>query len=246
MLARRDEVIRNLDDSGQLPWLEQHGVTLVRGRGAIEGPRRVLVGDETLQARTAIVVATGSAPAIPDIPGLRAAKPWTNIEATTSKHVPGRLVILGGGVVGVEMAQVYSGLGAQVTLVHRGDRLIEREEPFAAEQVLDSLREGGVDVRLQTAATRVSRSGTFLVELDDGSILETDELLAAFGRTPGTRGIGLETLGLPERRPAGGGRRPPRSRPRLAVRGRRRQRQGAVDAHGQVPGPARRGHDRGP
>jgi pyruvate/2-oxoglutarate dehydrogenase complex dihydrolipoamide dehydrogenase (E3) component len=197
VLARRDEVIRSLDDSGQLPWLEQHGVTLVRGRGAIEGPRRVLVGDETLQARTAIVVATGSAPAIPDIPGLRAAKPWTNIEATTSKHVPGRLVILGGGVVGVEMAQVYSGLGAQVTLVHRGDRLIEREEPFAAEQVLDSLREGGVDVRLQTAATQVSRSGTFLVELDDGSILETDELLAAFGRTPGTREIGLETLGLP-------------------------------------------------
>ena len=96
------------------------------------------------------------------------------------------------------MAQAYIGLGAQVTLVHRGERLIEREEPFAGEQVLASLREAGVDVRLQTSATRVSRAGTVLLELDDGSILETDELLAAFGRTPGTRGIGLAGLGLSE------------------------------------------------
>jgi dihydrolipoamide dehydrogenase len=196
VLARRDEVIHNLDDSGQLPWLEKHGVTLVRGRGTLDGERRVVVGDETLVARTAIVVATGSRPAVPDIPGLRAAKPWTNREATTAAQVPGRLAILGGGVVGVELAQVYAGLGAQVMLVHRGDRLIEREEPFAGEHVLDSLRESGVDVRLGTSATRVSRAGTTLLELDDGSISEADELLVAFGRTPSTRGIGLESLGL--------------------------------------------------
>jgi pyruvate/2-oxoglutarate dehydrogenase complex dihydrolipoamide dehydrogenase (E3) component len=85
-----------------------------------------------------------------------------------------------------------------VTLVHRGERLIEREEPFAGEQVLDSLRAHGVDVRLRTNATRVSRAGTTLLELADGSILEVDELLAAFGRTPSTRGIGLDSLGLPE------------------------------------------------
>jgi pyruvate/2-oxoglutarate dehydrogenase complex dihydrolipoamide dehydrogenase (E3) component len=198
VLARRDEVIRNLDDSGQLPWLEQHGVTLVRGRGVLDGERRIVVDDETLVARTAVVIATGSTPTIPDIPGLRAAKPWTNVEATTAKAIPQRLAILGGGVAGVELAQVYVGLGSQVTLVHRGDRLIEREEPFAGEQVLDSLRGSGVDVRLQTSATRVSRAGTVLLELDDGSILEADELLAAFGRTPGTRGIGLATLGLSE------------------------------------------------
>jgi pyruvate/2-oxoglutarate dehydrogenase complex dihydrolipoamide dehydrogenase (E3) component len=201
VLARRDEVIHNLDDSGQLPWLDKHGVTLVRGRGMLAGERRVVVGDETLVARSAVVVATGSSPAIPDIPGLRAAKPWTNREATTASSVPGRLAILGGGVVGVEMAQVYVGLGAPVTLVHRGDRLIEREEPFAGEQVLDSLRASGVDVRLRTAATQISRADTTLLELDDGSILEADELLAAFGRTPGTRGIGLDTLGLPEEGP---------------------------------------------
>jgi pyruvate/2-oxoglutarate dehydrogenase complex dihydrolipoamide dehydrogenase (E3) component len=198
VLARRDEVIHTLDDSGQLPWLDKHGVTLVRGRGTLAGERRVVVGDETLVARSAVVVATGSTPAIPDIPGLRAARPWTNHEATTAKQIPRRLAILGGGVVGSEMAQAYVGLGSHVTLVHLGDRLIAREEPFASDQVLASLRAGGVDVRLRTAATRVSRADTTLLELDDGSILEADEVLAALGRTPSTREIGLDTLGLPE------------------------------------------------
>ena len=154
VLARRDEVISNLDDSGQLPWLEEHGVTLVRGRGRLDGERRVVVdggaGDgEELVARKAVVVATGSSALIPDIDGLRDARPWTNIEATTANEVPARLAILGGGVVGVEMAQAWSAFGSKVTLVHRGDRLIEREEPFAGAQVLEALEEGGVDVRLQ-------------------------------------------------------------------------------------------------
>jgi pyruvate/2-oxoglutarate dehydrogenase complex dihydrolipoamide dehydrogenase (E3) component len=198
ILARRDEVIHDRDDSVQLPWLERHGVTLVRGRGTIEGERRVVVGDETLVARRAVVVATGSNPAIPDIPGLRAARPWTTRDATTSKLIPDRLAILGGGVAGVELAQAYAGLGARVTLVHRGERLLTREEPFAGEQVLDALREAGVDVRLRTTATRTSRAGTVLLELDDGSILEADELLAALGRTPNTQGIGLAALGVSE------------------------------------------------
>jgi pyruvate/2-oxoglutarate dehydrogenase complex dihydrolipoamide dehydrogenase (E3) component len=198
ILARRDEVIHDRDDSVQLPWLERHGVTLVRGRGTIEGERRVVVGDETLVARRAVVVATGSTPAIPDIPGLRAARPWTTRDATTSKLIPDRLAILGGGVAGVELAQAYAGLGARVTLVHRGERLLTREEPFAGEQVLDALREAGVDVRLRTTATRTSRAGTVLLELDDGSILEADELLAALGRTPNTQGIGLAALGVSE------------------------------------------------
>jgi pyruvate/2-oxoglutarate dehydrogenase complex dihydrolipoamide dehydrogenase (E3) component len=198
ILARRDEVIHDRDDSVQLPWLERHGVTLVRGRGTIEGERRVVVGDETLVARRAVVVATGSNPAIPDIPGLRAARPWTTRDATTSKLIPDRLAILGGGVAGVELAQAYAGLGARVTLVHRGERLLTREEPFAGEQVLDALREAGVDVRLRTTATRTSRAGTVLLELDDGSSLEADELLAALGRTPNTQGIGLAALGVSE------------------------------------------------
>ena len=161
VLARRDEVIHDLDDSSQVPWLTDRGVTLVRGHGRLDGERRVVVGATILGARKAVVVATGSSATIPDVPGLRDAEPWTNIEATTAKEVPPRLLVLGGGVVGVEMAQAWSALGSQVTLVHRGERLIEREEPFAAEQVADALREGGVDVRLETSVDlgRAERRG---------------------------------------------------------------------------------------
>ena len=196
VLARRDEVIADLDDTGQLPWLETRNVVLVRGRGRLDGELRVRVGDEVLEARTAVIVATGSSALVPDIPGLREARPWTNIEATTSKHVPGRLAILGGGVVGVEMAQAWASLGSRVTLLHRGERLLEREEPFAAEQVLEALLESGVDVRLRTSAANVSRDECFRVDLDDGTTLEADELLAAFGRRPTSDDIGLETVGL--------------------------------------------------
>jgi dihydrolipoamide dehydrogenase len=199
VLARRNEVIANLDDTGQLPWLEEHGVTLVRGRGRLAGERRVVVGDEMLVARRAVVVATGSTPAVPPIPGLREAKPWTNIEATTSDDVPKRLAILGGGVVAVEMAQAYAALGSQVTLVHRGDRLIEREEAFAGEQVAASLRDAGVDIRLGTKAERVARNGIVRIELSTGEQLEAEEILAALGRHPTTDDIGLETVGIEPR-----------------------------------------------
>ncbi len=196
VLARRDEVIHDLDDSSQVPWLTDRGVTLVRGHGRLDGERRVVVGATVLGARKAVVVATGSSATIPDVPGLRDAQPWTNIEATTAKEVPPRLLVLGGGVVGVEMAQAWSALGSQVTLVHRGERLIEREEPFAAEQVADALREGGVDVRLETSVTSVARNGEVRAELDRGEPVEADELLVAIGRTPRTSDVGLETVGL--------------------------------------------------
>jgi pyruvate/2-oxoglutarate dehydrogenase complex dihydrolipoamide dehydrogenase (E3) component len=196
VLARRDDVISHLDDSGQVPWLEDRGVTLVRGRGRLDGERRVLVGDETLVARRAVVVATGSRAALPPIPGLREAQPWTNIEATTATSVPARLAILGGGVVGAEMATAWSGLGSQVTLVHRGERVLEREEPFAGEQVAESLRGVGVDVRLGVTVTRVSRDGVVHVALDSGDPVEADEVLAALGRQPTSGDIGLETIGL--------------------------------------------------
>jgi dihydrolipoamide dehydrogenase len=202
VLRRRDEVIHNLDDSSHLPWLEQHGVTLVRGRGRISGELTVDVeGQEPLRARRAVVVATGSTPLIPDIPGLRDAEPWTSREATTAQAAPGSLAILGGGVVAVEMAQAWGALGSRVTLIHRGERVIAREEPFASDQVLNGLRELGVDVRLGVSATRVARDGAFSLALDDGSSVEADELLVAAGRNPGTSGIGLEELGLPTDRP---------------------------------------------
>ena len=196
VLARRDEVVHDLDDSSQLPWLEDRGVSLVRGHGRLDGERRVRVGDDVLTARRAVVVATGSFATIPPIHGLAGARPWTNVEATTAKHVPTRLFILGGGVVGVEMAQAWSSLGSKVTLVHRSERLIEREEPFASEQVATALREAGVDVRLQTAVAAVSRNGTVRVELEGGGELESDEILVSIGRTPRTADIGLETVGL--------------------------------------------------
>ena len=196
VLARRDEVVHDLDDSSQLPWLTDRGVILVRGHGRLAGERRVTVGDETLVARKAVVVATGSSGTIPPVPGLAEARPWTNVEATTAKQVPGRLAICGGGVVGVEMAQAWASLGSQVTLIHRGTRLIEREEPFAGEQVADALREYGVDLRFETSMASVSRNGVVRLELEGGGSLEADELLVATGRTPRTADIGLETAGL--------------------------------------------------
>jgi len=202
VLARRDQVISNFDDSAHLPWLEERDVALVRGRGRIAGRLQVEVeGRESLTARRAVVVATGSRALVPDIPGLRAAKPWTSRNVTTAREVPPRLMILGGGVVAVEMSQAWGALGSKITLVHRGERLIKREEPFAGEQVLDALRELGVDVRLGRSATGVARDEHFAVTLDDGSVVEADQLLVAFGRVPGTHGIGVETLGLEAGKP---------------------------------------------
>jgi len=195
VLARRDEVVHDLDDSTQVPWLEERGVILVRGHGRLDGERRVRVGDDVLVARRAVVVATGSSATIPPVPGLTEAQPWTNIEATTAKRVPRRLFVLGGGVVGVEMAQAWSSLGSQVTLVHRGDRLIEREEPFAGAQVEEALRAAGVDVRLATEVSAVGRNGAVRVELGDESV-EADEILVAIGRTPRTADVGLDTIGI--------------------------------------------------
>jgi pyruvate/2-oxoglutarate dehydrogenase complex dihydrolipoamide dehydrogenase (E3) component len=196
VLARRDEVVHDLDDSSQLPWLEERHVTVVRGHGRLDGERRVRVGDEVLVVRRAVVVATGSSGTIPPVPGLAEARPWTNIEATTAKRVPERLFVLGGGVVGVELSQAWSALGSRVTLVHRGERLIEREEPFASSQVAAALREGGVDVRLEMSVAAVSRNGAVSVTLEGGEVVEADEILVAIGRTPRTADLGLETVGL--------------------------------------------------
>jgi pyruvate/2-oxoglutarate dehydrogenase complex dihydrolipoamide dehydrogenase (E3) component len=196
VLARRDEVVHDLDDSSQLPWLEERHVTVVRGHGRLDGERRVRVGDEVLVVRRAVVVATGSSGTIPPVPGLAEARPWTNIEATTVKRVPERLFVLGGGVVGVELSQAWSALGSRVTLVHRGERLIEREEPFASSQVAAALREGGVDVRLEMSVAAVSRNGAVSVTLEGGEVVEADEILVAIGRTPRTADLGLETVGL--------------------------------------------------
>ena len=204
VLARRDEIIHDLDDSSMEPWLDDRGVTLVRESGRLDGERRVQAGDETLVARKAVVVATGTGALVPPIDGLREARPWTNREVTTAKQVPERLVILGGGVVGVEMAQAYRSLGAQVTLVEAADRLIAREEPFASEQVEAALREQGVDVHIGVKAVAVAAraaSGEVEVELEAGGPVRGDELLVAIGRRPNTSDIGLDTVGLEPGKP---------------------------------------------
>lgn len=195
-LARRDEVVHDLDDSMQLPWLKSRGIELVRGRGRLDGERRVTAGEDVLVADRAVVVATGSGALIPPIDGLRESSPWTNREITTAAQTPARLAILGGGVVGVEMAQAWRTLGSQVTLIEAMDRLIGREEPFAADLVEDSLRELGVDVRLGSKATAVSRADEVTIELEGGPAVVADELVVAIGRRPHTDDLGLESVGL--------------------------------------------------
>ena len=195
-LARRDEVIHDLDDSGQEPWLEGKGIEIVREQGRLDGERRVTAGDDVLVASRAVLVSTGSGAFMPPIDGLEDARPWTNREITTAKQVPARLAIIGGGVVGVEMAQAWRRFGAQVTVIEGGDRLIAREEPFASELVEESLRERGVDVRLNSMVTKVSRNGDVTIELEEGPPVVVDEVVVAVGRRPHTDDLGVETVGL--------------------------------------------------
>ena len=203
VLARRDEIIHNLDDSSQLPWLEKRKIALFRGVGVLTGERRVRVGDEELEATRAVILSTGSTPSMPPIEGLDAIDDaWTNREATTTKAIPERLVIVGGGVVGVEMAQAFQTLGSQVTLIEGERRLLPREEDYACAQVTEALESYGVDIRCGQKATRVAeRDGTFVVTTADGGTAEGDTLLVALGRTPQTKGIGLEQFGIDTDRP---------------------------------------------
>jgi pyruvate/2-oxoglutarate dehydrogenase complex dihydrolipoamide dehydrogenase (E3) component len=197
VLERRDEIIHGLDDSSMLPWLEERGIELFRGWGRLDGERRVVVGDEAIEVRRAVILAGGSTPLLPPIDGLAAADPWTNRDATTSHVVPERLIIMGGGVVGSEMSQAYNSLGARVTLIEGARRLLANEEEFACEQVTEALAERGVDIRTGRAAEAVRRAGAEVtVDLDDGSSVTGDQLLVATGRRPQVEGLGLETVGI--------------------------------------------------
>ncbi len=198
VLARRDEIIHDLDDSSQLPWLEDRGIELLRGVGEISGERRVRTGDEEVEAERAVILSTGSLPAMPPIEGLDAIDDlWTNRDATTAKAVPERLVIMGGGVVGVEMAQAFQTLGSHVTLIEGERRLLPREEEYACAEVTEALAGYGVDVRTGEKAVRVvERDGEVVVRTSDGREAAGDTLLVALGRKPQTKGIGLEALGI--------------------------------------------------
>jgi pyruvate/2-oxoglutarate dehydrogenase complex dihydrolipoamide dehydrogenase (E3) component len=199
VLARRDEIVHGLGDSAQLPWLEQRSIKLLRGHGELVGERRVKVGETVIEAREAVVLAPGSVAAMPPVPGLAEAAPWTNRQATTAKTIPDSLLILGGGAVGVEMASAYASLGAAVTLIESAPRLIAAEEEFASELVRAGLEERGVSVLVGVSAVSVSREepgGTVEVVLEGGVSLRGSELLVAAGRRPLSEGLGLESVGL--------------------------------------------------
>jgi pyruvate/2-oxoglutarate dehydrogenase complex dihydrolipoamide dehydrogenase (E3) component len=198
VLDRRDEVIHDRDDSGQLPWLEERGIDLFRGEARFDGERRIAVGDEVLTAERAVVVATGSKAAMPPIEGLDQVDAWNNRTATTAKHVPESMIVLGGGPVGSELSQAWASLGTEVTLVEGGPHLLSREEQFAGEEVAESLRKNfGVDVRTATKVESV-RSGDpgVVAKLSDGSEVEAAEILIAVGRVPHTAGLDLEAAGV--------------------------------------------------
>ncbi|MFJ3957239.1 dihydrolipoyl dehydrogenase family protein [Arthrobacter sp. NPDC090010] len=200
VLARRDEFTSHWKDDGQAEWLSGAGIDLVRGHGRLSGVRQVTVttpdgGERTLTARHAVAVSTGSDAAVPGIPGLREAHPWTSREATSAQEVPSSLVVIGGGVVAVEMATAYAALGSTVTVLARSG-LLGGVEPFAGELVADGLRALGVDVRLGAQTKSVTRGADGVtVTTDDGEV-RAAEILVATGRVPRSGDIGAETVGL--------------------------------------------------
>ncbi|AVH55050.1 MULTISPECIES: dihydrolipoyl dehydrogenase family protein [Streptomyces] len=202
VLAHRDYYTSHWKDDGQVGWLDGIGADLYRGHGRLAGPRTVTVegpdGEvRTLTARHAVAVCTGSRAQLPDLPGLAEVKPWTSREATSAHAVPGRLIVVGGGVVATEMATAWQALGSQVTVLARGMGLLSRMEPFAGELVAEALKEAGADVRTGTSVVSVTREGSTVVAVTNtGDRIEADEILFATGREPRTDDIGLDTIGL--------------------------------------------------
>src|SRR5215831_11559471 len=208
--AQRDYMTSNWHDEGQLPWLEAEGIDLVRGTGRLAGERAVEVeaADGTtrqLRAARAVVLATGTRPLIPPISGLREAGPWDNRAITSAKELPRRLIVLGGGAVGVEMAQAFKRLGCEEVVVLEGARrLLAHEEPFVGEELRAAFEAEGITVvtgARMTAARRLGSGGPVVARLADGREFTGDEILVAVGRRPATSGIGLERVGLEPGRP---------------------------------------------
>ena len=200
--AQRDYMTSDWNDEGQVPWLDSKGIEFVRGHGRLAGERVVEVTTENgmrqLTATKAVVVATGTTPAKPPIDGLADARPWDNRDVTQATSVPRRFVVLGGGAIGVEMAQAFRRFGSEhVTVIEGGPRLLAREEPFAGEELAAAFEAEGIEVLTGVQASKVSRDdGTVTLSLENGRTVEGDELLVAVGRRPNTGDAGFDSVGL--------------------------------------------------
>jgi len=193
--AWRDFIVNDYDDTSQAKWLDEKGIDLRRGQASLDGPGGVIVAEEVLETER-IILATGSAPAIPPIDGLRELDGvWTNREATGAKEVPERLVILGGGPVGVEMAQAFARLGSSVAVAEGEERLLAKEAPAAGEKLAEVLEAEGVELKLGAKATGASARGEgYSLAFDDGTELRGERLMVATGRRPRTEDLGLDSV----------------------------------------------------
>jgi pyruvate/2-oxoglutarate dehydrogenase complex dihydrolipoamide dehydrogenase (E3) component len=188
----RDKVVDRWEDDGHERWLADRRIELVRGEAQVAGPGRVDVEGRELEF-DALVVATGSAPAIPPIPGLDRVEYWTTADATSAHAVPESLVVLGGGAAGCELAQLYARLGARVTIVQAGERLLPRVDAKAGDLVAEAFREEAIAVEFGPAVERVEPGIRVSVA---GRTIEAEALLVATGRKPNADGLGLERLGV--------------------------------------------------
>jgi pyruvate/2-oxoglutarate dehydrogenase complex dihydrolipoamide dehydrogenase (E3) component len=192
----RDEATDNWDDTVAVKRLTDAGGHFVRGHGRIAGPGLVAVGEQEFRATRAIVVGTGTAPVVPPIDGLAGTPFWTNREAVEAMAAPASLIVLGGGAIGLEMAQVFSRFGTRVTILEAGTRLLAVEEPEAGELLAVVLGREGLDVRTGVKATSVSYDGSFTVTLDGGDTVTAEKLLVAVGRKTDLDGLGVATVGI--------------------------------------------------
>ena len=195
----RDDATDDWDDTVAVDRFVGKGGTFVRGFGQLDGPGRVRVGDDVYVARRGVVLATGTSPALPPIPGLADASPWTNRDIFKIRANPTSLIVLGGGAFGLELSQAFSRFGSTVTVIEALDRVLATEEPETSELVTSVLSAEGVNIHAGVAASSVVRAdGRVTITLADGSAVHADEILVAAGRTPNLRGIGLGSIGLDE------------------------------------------------
>ncbi|HWF35498.1 MAG TPA: NAD(P)/FAD-dependent oxidoreductase [Solirubrobacteraceae bacterium] len=196
-VAYRDWMIRGLDDSEQIADYQDEGIRVYKGQARLRGPGQVEVDEDTLLVAARVIIATGSVPRMPDIPGLEAAGYWTNREATTLTEVPDSVAVIGGGPVGIELAQLLRRFGAQVHLLEAAQGLIAREDPRVGELVAAALREEGIELHLGAEIAAVSaRGGDRELDLGEAGTLRVREVVVASGRSPRVTDLGLETVGI--------------------------------------------------